>query len=674
MTTRHAIDQMLQAVLDALPAHIAVLDQSGTIIAVNAAWHRFGQANGYPDAGSGLGLNYLDVCWRATGPAAADARAVERGIRALLAGEQAEFRYDYTCHGPDEPRWFQLRAARLAGDLPIGAIVTHENLTHYRQREAIAPGALRSDQRVPELAAPRFDQASSRLQALFDEAQDAFIMLDDQGSYIDVNSAACALTGYGRSELLRLKIVDLTPIATRANLIAFWPRFIESGMLSGENLLLRKDGSTVLIEFYAVGRIEPGVHFAVMRDITARRQAEDGLRQHVEQLNILHAIDQNILAAGSLGEVAQAALGAIHHLVPYRRGSLLVFDFELAEFQLVAVFHDGVPLERPAQHYLIAGSPEAQAIIPSLQRGEKYVFELQDMVPRWPEAANLLAAGMRYQICTPLLIHGQLFGSLQLVTDTLETFDVHYVPVIHELAGSLAIALRQALLFEQVHEGRERLRDLARRLVAAQEQERHQLARDLHDQIGQSLAALNINLSLTRAQLSSDSAERVGGRLLEAIAIVDQTVDQIRNVMADLRPAILDDYGLVAALRWYTRHFARQTDLAVLLEIEEPPSAPRLPSDLETALFRIAQEALTNIVKHAHATLATLKLTIHSQSIQMAISDDGVGFDANAVRRPHKRLSLGLMTMQERVDAIGGRLLIEAVPGQGTRIVVDLSG
>jgi PAS domain S-box-containing protein len=669
MTAPYIIDQMLQAVLDALPANIAVLDNNGMIIAVNAAWHRFARANGYADSSDGLGLNYLDLCWQVVGPEAANAHAVERGIRAVLADEQAEFRYEYTCHSPDEQRWFELRAARLAGDQSLGAIVSHEGLTQRQQRATSASRAEAADLSNSQTAVK-----SNRLQALFDQAQDAFMLLDDQGRYIDVNLAACALTGYSRSELLRLNIADLTPAATRAGLAASWPAFIETGIINGENLLLRKDGSTILIEFYGVSRIAPGVHLGVVSDITARRQTEDGLRRHVEQLHVLHAIDLNILAAGSLEEVGQAVLSAIHQLAPYHRGSLIVFDFELDELRLVAVRQNGAPLEAFARRFSIAEVAEAKAMIPTLRRGEQYVFDLRGMVPNWPQAEDLLAHGMRYQICTPLMLQGELFGSLQLVADTLEVFAAQYMPIIHELVGSLSIALRQALLFEQVHEGRERLRDLARRLVAAQEQERRQLARDLHDQIGQNLAALNVGLSLTRSQLPSDSAARVDTRLLEAIAIVDQTVDQIRNVMADLRPAILDDYGLVAALRWYTRHFARQTDLAVLLEIEEPPSAPRLPADLETALFRIAQEALTNVVKHAHATLATLILTIRGRNIRLAISDDGVGFNVDAVRRPNKRVSLGLMTMQERVEAFGGRLLIEAAPGQGTRIVVEMTG
>jgi signal transduction histidine kinase len=325
------------------------------------------------------------------------------------------------------------------------------------------------------------------------------------------------------------------------------------------------------------------------------------------------------------------------------------------------------------RRFLIVESAEVATILPALRRGEPYAYDLRQLVASWPEAAALLADGMRYQICTPLIAQGELFGSVQLVSATQEFFDSAYMPIISEILDSLAIGVRQARLFEQVRAERERRHELARQLVAAQEQERRQLARELHDQIGQNLAVLNMNLIITRNQLSQESTQRADRRLAEAIQLVDQTVEQIRNVMAELRPAILDDFGLVAALRWYMRHFARHTDLAVLLEVEEPHAAARLPADLETALFRIAQEALTNVLKHAHARLATLTLTVADQTIRLTIGDDGVGFNPSASRRKTQRWSLGLMTMQERVEAVGGRLVIDSVLGQGTRIIAEVA-
>lgn len=666
---RRAISKNILAVVDSLPDHIAMLDASGTILAVNAAWHQFAEANGYVGTGHGVGANYLEICQQVSGT---DAHAAEQAIRLVMAREQAEYSYEYAFHGPNQQRWFLFRAARFAGAGPICVIVSHADITHYKEiedRSRLLETAHRLARRQAEQA---LGETRSRLQALLDHAQDAFLLADDEGHYIDANSAACVLTGYSYAELLRLSVYDLTPPADRPKLPNAWQLFIQAGTWRSEFTILRKDGGTVPVELNAVARIEPGVHLSALRDISLRRQVEDALRNHVERLSILHEIDQAILSAGSLEDIAQAVLGSIYRLIPYWRASVIVFDFDLGEFQLVAVCQNGVPQDRPVQRFLIAEMAEAEAMILALRRGEQHVYDLGNIVSYWPEAKVLLAGGMRYQICIPLIAQGELFGSVQLVTPTQELFDSVYMPLMREMLASLAIGVQQARLFEQVRVGRARQHELSRQLVVAQELERRQLARELHDQIGQNLAVLNMNLSSARHQLSHESAQRLDARLAKAIQIVDQMVEQIRNVMAELRPAILDDFGLVAALRWYTRHFARHTDLAVLLDVEEPPSAPRLPSDIETALFRLAQEALTNVLKHAHARLATCKLTIIDQTIRLMISDDGVGFNPSASRRPHQRWSLGLMTMQERVEAVGGRLVIDSTPGQGTRIIAEV--
>lgn len=663
--------QHIQAVFDALPAHIAALDAAGTIVAVNAAWHRFAEANGYAGTAHGVGLNYLEICGQAAG--LADARAAEQAIRAVLAREQAEYAYEYTCHGPSQQRWFRFHAAWFAGAGPICVIVSHDEITDYKREEERAQASEIVYRRLIKQAEHSLGESNGRLQALFEHAQDAFLLVDDHGRFIDVNPAACNLTGYSRAELLNLKVVDLVPLPNRQDPHALWQKPINAGVRRGERMLLRKDGSLIPVEFMSVPQIVPGVQLSVLHDITRRHDAEERLRDHAKRLDVLHAIDQAIISSSSIEAISQAALGAIHRLVPYWRASMLVFDSEHDELQLVAIYQNGIPLETPVQHFSVGKVAEAEASLPALRRGENYVFDIRDMLQSWPAAAELLASGMRYQICTPLMAQDELVGSVQIVAPTLELFDSVYMPILREVLDSLAIGVRQARLFEQVRAGRERQHELSRRLVAAQELERRQLARELHDQIGQNLAVLNMNLTGVRNHLSRESALRLDAQLVEAIKLVDQTVERIRNVMAELRPAILDDFGLVAALRWYVRHFARHTDLVVLLEVEEPRAAPRLPAEIETALFRVAQEALTNVIKHAHATLATLKLTMLDQHIRLAIGDDGVGFAFGASRRPNQRWSLGLMAMQERMEAVGGQLLIDSTPGQGTRIIAEMA-
>ncbi len=158
-------------------------------------------------------------------------------------------------------------------------------------------------------------------------------------------------------------------------------------------------------------------------------------------------------------------------------------------------------------------------------------------------------------------------------------------------------------------EAQRELRALAARLAEVEEAERHHLARELHDEVGQGLTALGLTLTLLKTQMPQETAASLLNRLADAVVLVEKTGETIRNVMTELRPPVLDDYGLLSALRWYGAEFSRRTGIGVDVQGEE--AAPRLARPVELALFRIAQEALTNVVKHAGASRVevTEKLT-----------------------------------------------------------------
>jgi signal transduction histidine kinase len=149
---------------------------------------------------------------------------------------------------------------------------------------------------------------------------------------------------------------------------------------------------------------------------------------------------------------------------------------------------------------------------------------------------------------------------------------------------------------------------------------------------------------------------------------VTETVERTRDVMSDLHPPVLDDYGLLAALRWYGDRFSKRTDIATLFEGKE--LAPRLAPDVESALFRIAQEALTNVARHTHAKTVTLTLERADGGAQLIIADDGAGFDP---ARDAPR-GWGMITMRERAESVGGRMRVESAPGKGTRVIVESGG
>jgi signal transduction histidine kinase len=209
---------------------------------------------------------------------------------------------------------------------------------------------------------------------------------------------------------------------------------------------------------------------------------------------------------------------------------------------------------------------------------------------------------------------------------------------------------------------------VSRRLVEVQETERRVLANDLHDLVGQKLTALNINLNIAKNESAASMAAGIGARLNESLKLVEETIESIRNVMAELRPAVLDDYGLTAVLRWYAEQFVKRTGVVTTV-IEQGP-ARRLAPAVEEALFRIAQEALTNVAKYARAGKVTVTLRTTPDESRLTIADDGCGFDPSAWKQPAKDHGWGLMIMRERAAAVGAELSVESAPGRGTRVIV----
>jgi signal transduction histidine kinase len=214
----------------------------------------------------------------------------------------------------------------------------------------------------------------------------------------------------------------------------------------------------------------------------------------------------------------------------------------------------------------------------------------------------------------------------------------------------------------------DRLQALSRQLMHAQETERRHIARELHDEIGQALTAVKINLlTAKRYPERSDLVPRFD----ESIELIDTTLQRVRDLSLDLRPSILDDLGLAAALEWYVDRHARRTGLEA--EFLSELSDARLPTYLETTCFRVAQEALTNVTRHAGARHVQVILRQVDGSLCLMILDDGRGFDVDAARaRAAGGSSIGLLGMEERALLAGGTIIIESKRGSGTLILVRL--
>jgi signal transduction histidine kinase len=395
-------------------------------------------------------------------------------------------------------------------------------------------------------------------------------------------------------------------------------------------------------------------------------QMAEALQQYAERLKIQYQIDHAILVAQSPDEIAKSTLDHIWKMLPCARASVVIFNLETSEAKVLAVHVNG-------QTSLGTGAPiplEIFGDIEELRQGKVHtVGDIRTLSELTPATQALQTDGVRSYINVPLVSRGKLIGLLNLGLDRPGTFAEEYVEIARGVADSLAVAIQQALLFKSVSEHRKQLRALTARLTEVEEAERQRLARELHDRVGQNLTALDINLNILRSQLPVETTAKVEERLGDSQRLVAEIAEDIRNVMADLRPPLLDEMGLSAALRWYSEQFSNRTGIVVLVRGEE--MTPRLPPAVEMAFFRIGQEALTNVAKHAQAGKVALTLEGVGGGVRLIIADDGVGFDPTAIQQGEEQ-RWGIMTMQERAEAVGGNLRIESKPGNGTRIIVEI--
>ncbi len=214
-------------------------------------------------------------------------------------------------------------------------------------------------------------------------------------------------------------------------------------------------------------------------------------------------------------------------------------------------------------------------------------------------------------------------------------------------------------------------RKLGARLCEVEESERRRLARELHDQVGQNLTALGIQLNIIDRQLSQEDGSQAHQRVAESLALLEDTGERIRSVMSDLRPPVLDDYGLVASLKWYASQISRRAECQV--EVAAGEADIKLPENVENALFRIAQEALTNVCKHAQASRAWVSLEVDGKAARMVVEDNGVGFHPADRKQAGPNSGWGLLIMAERAEVLGGRCRVQSLPEMnGTRVIAEI--
>jgi signal transduction histidine kinase len=269
------------------------------------------------------------------------------------------------------------------------------------------------------------------------------------------------------------------------------------------------------------------------------------------------------------------------------------------------------------------------------------------------------AQGFRHVTAVPVAGRDQVLGVLHLASRNDQALTSEETALVHALGGLVGVALENAALRERITAHQDRLRALAGGVLQAREEEARRIAHALHDEASQLLASVHIALD----NLIQQVPERAG-TLQEVHALLDRVEAQLRRLSRELRPTILDDLGLAPALEWLAQGLTERTGLpiAVVAPFE------RLPPEVETAAYRIVQEALTNVVRHARASKVQVEVRRDDSTVRAVIRDDGQGFDVAATLARRGDRGLGLIGMRERVESLGGTLSIESRPGRGSEV------
>jgi PAS domain S-box-containing protein len=500
-------------------------------------------------------------------------------------------------------------------------IIEWHNAVLKNERENVL-GILSSGKDVTKyrLQENKLYESQELYQKVIQQSIEAVYMFDPEtGRILETNNAFLDYLGFTKEESSTLSVHDFV-LDKRENINAYINHILMSGATTiGERLWLRKDKTLINVQVTANKIVHQGrdICFVIARDITEQKRAEAALQESEGKLNaILHAISDYISMIDNnfnilwVNEVTKKTFGGD----------------DIVGKKCYEVYHNrNIPCD-----------PHTCPV--------SKTFNFEDVHEHDTQVIDRDGRTIYFH-CTSNVALRDNWGK----------------PVaVLEVSRDIT---KQKLAENELRAAKEQLQTLSKRLLEILENERRHIARELHDEIGQELSLLRNDLETMC--MSSDQISV--GNMKGSIIIVDRLIHRINELSFDLRPAILDDIGLLPALRWYANRIVKNARLNVRLVADSLDHA--VPAEIETACFRVAQEALINVVRHANARSVTIKLRQKKERLEMNIKDDGIGFDVkSAQKRAATGESFGLLGMQERVILAGGSIEIESVPERGTEV------
>ena len=510
--------------------------------------------------------------------------------------------------------------------------------------------------------------SESKYRRIFEGSKDMIFITSKDGVIKDVNPAAVDLLGYGSKQellsLFSLEDVYQNPMHWQV----FKKQIDRYGFVKDfEAGFKRKDGTRMhcLLSGNAVRNEAKEIigYEGIVKDITARMDAIRDLQKHHRELSLLNAVALVMNATQDLDEILMTALKNVLDVLNLSSGGIFLIDHKMSTFELKVqqglhernskklyqpLFHDTSLMQSLLKENLVL---EPRPSFPPFAVG------LRDPEPDRSLQLSCFLITAKEKACGFLALD---FPSNKYLTEQ----DLH---LLGSLGNFLGGAVENTQLLMTIHKHREELKGLTARLFQSQELERRRIARELHDEAGQALTGINFTLETIGKELSaeSDSTKQLIDDVKKQI---NHTYQGIRRLSYTLHPALLSDLGLEPALDSYITGIAKHSKLNI--DFKMVGFNERLNPEIETVLYRISQEALTNTLKHSGAKHFKLSIVKGYPHIIFAAEDDGVGFDNSEFNR-HKD-TLGLLSMRERASMLGGSFSINATKGNGTRIRIKI--
>ncbi|MFC1871002.1 GAF domain-containing protein [Chloroflexota bacterium] len=417
-----------------------------------------------------------------------------------------------------------------------------------------------------------------------------------------------------------------------------------------------------------VGIKDTAAIIEIRRDVTAERELESHILRQRHQLLTLNHISNAVSLSHNLDDILKIALEDILELVGGVVGGILLLDGK-TQTLYYRVKH-GLSSRYVEDSHISLGSGLAGR---AAQNGEPLLIEDINQDARITPEELVNTEGIKSAISIPLKSRDKVVGVLNVFSHMAQRFSAEEVSLLNSIGDYLGTAIEQAELYERLERVGERYKILLQHALAAQEKERKRIARELHDDTAQSLTSLTLNLQaiIGVAELKGYDDPAFLGKLRKTHAYAVQIGNEIVKMMKELRPTLLDELGLPAAIHRYTKDTLQSRGINVSTDFKGTDR--RLPPEVEVTLFRITQGVIGNILEHSGAKNASVKLECNDTECQLVIADDGKGFDVSrltSVERDGR--GAGLFIMRERTSQLGGRGYVQSKPGEGTEVIVEL--